>query len=256
LSRNEKEVNVKRLAIVVLLAISGGVLRADDVKRETPTISVSGTGKVSAIPDVAVIQVGVATQASTAQAALSANNEAMNRLHEILKERGVASKDVQTTQIQVTPQYSQPAPRQGNTPQQEFIPRLVGYRVDNTVQVRARHIDKLGPLLDALVGAGANQIHGISFHVDAPEKLLDEARRRAMADAKRKAETLAGEAGVVVGLPITITESWGGMPAPQMPMFAGRGMAAMAAPAPMPVAAGEQELSVSVQVVYELKHAK
>jgi uncharacterized protein YggE len=221
---------------------------------ERPAISVSGTGTVAAVPDIAEVRVGVRSQAGTAQQALEANNRAMNALHEVLKERGVAAKDIQTTQVQVSPQYSQPQPN--SRPQGEFVPRVVGYLVDNTVQVTARQVSKLGALLDALVQAGANQVHGISFRVDRPETLLDEARRRAMADAKRKGEILAGEAGVVLGPPLKIEMDEGPRPPTPYPVgYAGRAMM-MAAPAPMPVAAGEQELAVTVRVVYELKLAK
>jgi hypothetical protein len=209
---------------------------------------VTGTGKISAAPDIAEISMGVLTHGNTAREALAANNEAMASLIETLKQRGVAAKDVQTTQIQVNPQYSQPQPNQ-NPQGGEFIPRVVGYRVANMVHVTARDISKVGQVLDAVVQAGANQMHGISFKVDKPEKLLDEARKQAMADAKHKADLLAGEAGMVVGHPKSISEG-GGAPPPQPVMFAARAMAA-AAPS-VPVSAGEQELAISVHVVYEI----
>ncbi len=234
-----------------VLLLGGLPAMSDEDKGERPTISVAGTGKVAAAPDVAEIRVGVVTQASTAQEALSSNNEAMTRLHAILKERGVAAKDVQTTQIQVSPVYSQPDPRRQNGPQAEFVPKISGYRVEDTVEVTSRRIGKLGELLDALVQAGANQVHGISFRVNEPEKLLDEARRRAVADARRKAEILAGEAGVVLGAAVKIRDQ-GHEPGPPRPMM-GRAMMAAAA---MPVAAGEQELVVSVAIDYELKQAR
>lgn len=245
-----------RLTILACLAPLGALavsspVRGDD-RVEKPTISVSGTGRVSVAPDLAEIQVGVRTQAETARKALAANNEMMNGLLTILKERGVAAKDIQTSQLQVSPQYSQPAPGR-NPPQAEFIPRVIGYRVDNTVEITARQIDKLGALLDALVEAGANQINSISFRVDHPEKLMEDVRKRAMADAKRKAELLAGEAGVVVGFPLKIVDEAG--PSPPAPRMMGRAMM-MAAAAPMPIAGGEQELTVTVHVVYELKHAR
>jgi uncharacterized protein YggE len=224
---------------------------SDESKGDRPMISVTGVGKVSSVPDVADVRVGVMTQAASAQEALSGNNEAMTRLHSILKERGVASKDIETVQIQVSPVYSQPEPRPRNEAQHEFVPKIAGYRVENTVEVTARRIDKLGELLDALVQAGANQIHGISFRVGDPEKLLDEARRRAVADARRKADLLAGEAKVVVGNPLKIRDETRDY-SPPRPMM---GRVAMAA-APMPVAPGEQELSVSVSIDYELKLPK
>lgn len=228
---------------------------------EANTISVSGTGRVSAAPDVAEINLGVVNQGKTAREALSANNEAMAALHATLKERGVAAKDIQTTQINIQPQYSQPRPPgapsvPSNLPRpveanEPFVPKIIGYQVSNTVQVTARDLAKLGTLLDAVVQAGANQMHGISFRIDKPESILEQARKTAMADARRKAELLAGEAGVVLGPPIRIQESEGRTPSPQ-PRARTMAFAASA----VPVAAGEQELSVTVDVVYRLRLPK
>jgi|SRR5579864_258612 len=241
-------------ACVAALCLAGSEARADKDKEKTPTISVTGVGKISAAPDIAVISMGVLSHGATAREALAANSEAMAALLDTLKQHGIAGKDVQTTQIQVSPQYSQPQPgRGGRQGGGEFIPRIVGYDVTNMVQLTARDISKLGTVLDAVVQAGANQMHGISFRIDHPEKLLDEARKRAMADAKHKAELMAGEAGVVVGLPKRIQET--GPTEPPRPYQLGA-RAAMAAPAPVPVAGGEEELSVTVHVVYELKPPK
>jgi uncharacterized protein YggE len=242
------------LASCVAMLLPTPATRGDEEMKEPPALSVSGVGKLSAAPDVAEIGVGVTTQGATAQETLRANTESMTALIAELKGRGVAAKDVQTTNISVSPRYSQPAPRPVNAPQAEFVPRIVGYDVTNMVQITARDLAKLGPVLDAVVQAGANQVHGIRFRIDEPEKLLDQARKEAMADARRKAEILAGEAGVVLGPPIRIQEGGGFSPPPPMPMMA-LGRMSMAA-APVPVAAGEQELSVTVQVVYSIKPAR
>lgn len=238
-------------AVALAIGVVGTKARADDEDDETPTISVNGTGKVSAVPDVAEINVGVQTQANTAREALSANNRAMAALVDALKQQGIDAKDVQTSQIQVNPQYTQPQPRPGVgiQPQQDFVPRIAAYQVINSVQLTAREIAKLGEVLDAVVQAGGNQINGISFRVDQPEKLMDQARRSAMADAKHKANLLAEEAGVTVGPPRSIQESGGPAPPPRPMMYAAR--AAMAES--VPVSAGEQELVVTVHVVYELR---
>ena len=215
------------------------------------TLSVSGQGRIGAAPDVADINVGVVAEASTARDALSANNTAMAGLTEQLKARGVAARDIQTTNISLNPKYSQPPqPRQGQIQPQDvsYTPQIVGYSVTNSVRVTVRDLQKLGNLLDAVVTAGANQMNGISFRVEESEKLLDEARKRAVADAKRKAEQLCGELGMVLGAPIQVSESGGFMPSPQ-PMMA-RGM--MMAADSVSVSAGEQELSVSVQIVFEI----
>jgi uncharacterized protein YggE len=174
----------------------------------------------------------------------------MTSVHSVLKERGVATKDIQTTSISIQPRYSQPPqPRPGQAVQ-EFVPRIVGYDVVNAVQITARDINNLGAILDAVVQTGANRIDGIGFRISEPAKLQSVARKNAMADAKAKAELLAGEARVVVGAPVSITETVGF--APPQPMYRGRAMAMEAMAAPVPVAGGEQELSVNVSVVYEL----
>ena len=240
--------------ISVALMVLTPMAQADD-KPEIRTISVSGRGKVSAPPNVADIQIGVVTQGETAKAALSANNERMAALQAILKERGIAAKDIQTTNFSVNPRYSQPPPHNPNQPAREFTPRIIGYDVANTVSITSRDIPKLGDVLDAVVTAGANQMHGISFRIDEPDALLDVARKKAMADAKKKADLMAGEAGVVVGPPIMITDESAPRPQP-MPMMMARGMARGAAADSVPIAAGEQELSVTVHVVYELKLPK
>lgn len=222
-------------------------------KRPQRTISVTGTGQVSATPDIAEITIGVVTQAASARDALAANSEAMTAVQALLKERGVAEKDIQTLNISVQPRYSQPPQPRPNQPDPgEYVPRIVGYEVNNAVRIVSRDLRKLGAILDAVVQSGANRIDGISFQIDQPEKLLDLARKQAMNDARRKAEMLAGEAGVVVGLPISIQEM-GGRPTP-MPMM--RGGMRMEKAAAVPVAAGEQELNVTVSVVFELLPAK
>lgn len=237
-------------ALLMMTLPFASVRAGDEGNDKAPkrTISVSGTGTVSAAPDVAEINIGVVTQAKTAGEALAANTENMTKIQSVLKEQGVEPKDIQTTDVGIHPQYSQPNPPRAGQAIEEFVPRIVAYRVTNTVQITSRKLENLGAILDAVVQAGANQIHGISFRVDKPEELMDKARTKAMADARRKADLLASPEKVKVGAPVTITESSGYMPPPR-PMMA-RSM--MAASAPVPVSAGEQDLSVTVSVVYEM----
>jgi uncharacterized protein YggE len=221
----------------------------EEREEKTATISVSGTGKVSALPDIAEISIGVVSRAKSAKDATAANAEAMTTVNGLLKERGVAAKDIETAQFQIAPRYAEP---RRNT---EDLPAVVGFQVNNTVNITVRQVDKLGTLLDVLIGGGANQIHSLSFRVDQPDKLLDEARRRAVANARHTAELLAGEAGVVLGAPLKIVDTGQNNPIPPRRFFT-LGAAAPAMAAPTPIAAGEQELSASVQVVYLLKQAK
>jgi uncharacterized protein len=224
----------------------------DRDSRTIPHLSVIGHGKVAAIPDVADINIGVVTQGPTAKEALRHNSDAMAGLQKVLKEKGIDTKDIETTQIQVSPVYSQPDSKR--QPGEEYVPRVVGYRVVNSVDVTVHEVGKLGDMLDVVVSAGANQINGISFRVEKAQQLLDEARRRAMADAKRKAELLAVEAGVILGPARQIVEA-GSSPMGAMHVGAATSQAMVARSAPT-VAAGEQELSVSIQVSYAIMPPK
>jgi hypothetical protein len=233
------------LAIVAVLA-AGGVVRGDD----SPTISVCGKGKIAAVPDVAEVQLGVFTQSRTAKEALEDNSKATEALRAKLKDGGVVAKDIQTTRVRVQPLYAPPESRPEPSSKGPASPKVIGYCVENKAQVTMRRLDKLGDQLDALVKAEANHVYGITFRVDEPEKLLDEARRRAMADARNKARLLASEAGVLLGDPIKIVDEDESMPKVQpMPFL-------RSTPPALPVAPGEQELSVTVHVVYALKRAK
>jgi uncharacterized protein len=244
-----------RLALVICLMSGCFTATADDEKPVLRTITVNGLGKIPMPPNVADVNVGVSSHAGTAQAAFLANNECMAALMNVLRERGIASKDIQTSMISIQPQYAQQYEQQPIRPPGPQSPlKIVGYQVQNTVRITAHDLKKLGPLLDAIVGAGANQVSGISFRIDNPETLLNEVRKEAIVDAARTAKLLADAAGMVLGAPVSIRDETG---TPSSPVPLPVGPYAMAAPSTnMPISPGEQELRVTVQVVYELKAAK
>jgi uncharacterized protein YggE len=209
------------------------------------TIRVTGEGKATAPPDMATIQTGVMTQAPTARAALESNNKAMEQILSTLKEHAVAGKDVQTSQFNVQPVYKR-------DDRNRALPEVVAYQVTNQVRVRVRQLSKLGAVLDSLVGAGSNQVSGISFGIADPKSLLDGARKEAVADAQRRAQLYAQAAGVRVGKVHTISEQPIAVPQPH---FFGRAEAADMAAA-VPVATGEEEFRVTVNMVFTLEDAK
>lgn len=213
-----------------------------DVQR---TITVSGTGKATAPPDMATIRSGVTTTAKTAKEALAANNVAMEAVIKVLTSRNINAKDIQTSGFGVYPEYNRPAPGQrGGSRTNEII----GYRVTNTVSVKVRNLPRLGEILDALVQAGSNQINGITFSIANPKAITDDARRNAIDDARGRAELYAMATGVKVGKVLSISEQ---SIRPPQPMFGARmAMAEMASS--VPVATGEQEVSASINVMYEL----
>jgi len=202
-----------------------------------PAVSVTGEATVSVAPDQAQIDGGVTSDARTAREASEANNAAMNKVMQALKGAGIEERDTQTSRLSLQPQY---APnRTGTSP-------ITGYRASNRVTIRLRDVTKVANVIDVLAGAGANDIGGINFTVSQPSKHLDEAREKAVADARRKAEIYAKAAGVMLGEPLSISEE--GAPAP---LFRGKMAAPMAAGAP--VAQGEETLSVTVNVSWAIK---
>ena len=202
-----------------------------------PAISVTGEANVSVAPDQAQIDGGVTSDAKTAREASDANNAAMGKVLLALKGAGIEEKDYQTSRLSLQPQYAQN--RAAPSP-------FVGYRASNRVTVRIRDVAKVANVIDVLVGAGATDIGGINFTVSQASKHLDEAREKAIADARRKAEIYAKAAGVTLGEPISISEE--GAP---VPLYRGKMAAPMAAGAP--VAQGEERLSVTVNVSWAIK---
>lgn len=228
------------LSLVAVLLQPTALVATEDRLEPIPAITVTGRGEVQAKPDLAQVSVGVVSEAKTAAEALSQNNAAMRRLLETLQTRGVESRDVQTTSFNVSPRYQ-------HDEQGRELPRIVGYQVNNQVQVRVRQLDGLGPVLDELVRDGANQVHGIAFSIAEPAALLDETRTKAMEDARRKAELLARAAGVRLGRPLAIVEAGAALPQP-MPM-----QRMMAAESAVPIASGELGLESQVTVSYALE---
>jgi uncharacterized protein YggE len=228
--------SILALAFLVLVP---AIASAEEAKLAR-SISVAGHGEVQAVPDLATISMGVMTSSTTAKEALAANSKAMNELMEVLKRAGIEAKDIATSNFNVGPRYDY---GQGSQP-----PKLVGYEVSNIVTVIVRKIDGMGDVLDAGVSAGSNQIHGISFSVSKPDALLDEARKEAVADARRKAEIYAAAGGFALGQIVSLSE--GGGYQPPMPMA--KTLAAEAAGAP-PIAQGEQTLAIDVNVTWEIK---
>ncbi|HNP87940.1 MAG TPA: SIMPL domain-containing protein [Kouleothrix sp.] len=200
-------------------------------------VSVLGHGEVKARPDTATIQIGIDTEAANAKDALAQNNTQAQALQQKLAELKIDTKDIQTSNFSISPTY-------GNDGRQ-----VTGYRVSNIVTVTIRNLDSAGTLLDQVVQAGANNIYGISFSVADTQKLMEQARQAAMADAKVRATQLATAGGAAVGDVLIISENVSAPPVP-MPML--DRAAAQGAPS-VPVQAGEQSISIDVQATFALR---
>lgn len=203
-------------------------------------LDVSATGSITRVPDLAVIEAGVVTQAANAAQAMQQNNAQMAKVLAALRKSGVAERDIQTATISLSPQYRYAE----NQP-----PVITGYQASNQVSIRFRDIAKSGAILDTLVGQGANNISGPNLTVDKPEGALDEARTDAIKKARARAELYAQAAGLKVDRILAIAEN-GALPAPPVPMVA---MRANMAADKLEVVAGERELNVTVSVRFLLK---
>lgn len=205
-------------------------------------LDINATGEVTRVPDVAVISAGVASRAPTATAALQQTANRMERVLAALKRAGIADRDIQTSNVNLNAEYRYPANQS---------PQLVGYTASNTVTIRFRDIGNSGKILDALVSEGANQINGPSLVVDKPEAALDEARAKAIAVGRARADLYARSLGMRVVRVVAVNESGGSYPVPPpMPMMVRMEAAAQA---DTKVDPGEQKLQVNLAMTFELQ---
>jgi uncharacterized protein len=227
------------LGVVITAALSLPALAADQRGHGyRGGIAVQGVGVVSARPDMAVIQAGVTSQATTAKAALAAHKQVMTVLLAALENFGINDSDIQSQQVNLHPVY----PRRT---QNEAAPAPTAFRASGNARVRLREVDRLGSLLDIMTAAGVNNLSGLRFAIAKPEPLQDQARVRAMREARRRAELYAAEAGVKLGAVMRIRE---GGDRPQAPEF----RALTASSSSSAIAPGETEIRATVSVVYAI----
>jgi uncharacterized protein YggE len=210
------------------------IASADDDGR----ITVTGEGRVDAAPDMATVSLGVVTEGTTAAEAMAANSIQLAAVLEQLKMGGIEDRDIQTSGLSLNPNWQQT--------EADPTPRIMGYQASNMLTVRVRKLDQLGAVLDKNISDGANSFNGLSFGLSDPEPAMNEARRRAVADAQGRARLLTQAAGLTLGPVVSISEGGGfGGPQPMYRMDA-------AAASPVPVAAGEVSTTASVTMVFEL----
>jgi uncharacterized protein len=205
-------------------------------------IWVSGTGEVTATPDIAILTLGVQAQEATVKAAQSEAAVAMNAVMNALKSNGIADKDIQTQWYSISAVTTWDDKTREQT--------TIGYSVSNTVTAKIRDISKAGTIIDAVADAGGNltRINGISFTVEDPTAYNSQARQKAMQDAAAKAQQLANLAGVTLGKVIYISE--GSSSTPQPIRYSD---VAVGASASTPISSGELDITIAVQVGYAIQ---
>jgi len=227
------------IGMFIGLPVSGSDLHAQE---RAPYMTVTGEGRVKAVPDIVEITLGVETTEPLASAALAGNAAAMNQIFDVLGVVGISEEDIQTGSVSLSPRYEE---RQRNEPRPLEI---IGYVARTDLRVRVRDVPLLGRVLDDLTLAGVNRINGIAFALGDPRPMMDLARRDAVADARAKAELYAGAAGVSLGAVLSIQEAnTAAGPRPMM-MAEARSMEF-----DMPIAPGELTVAANVTITYALE---
>lgn len=234
--------------LLIGIALSAGLLPSrGTAQQSTISQSIAGTrldivatGEVSRVPDVALVSAGVVSNSPTAAGALQDSARRMARVITSLKRAGVADGDIQTRNISLNPEYRYP---------QNETPQLTGYSAANSVTVRLRNLSTSAAIVDALVSQGANQINGPTLIIDRPEAALDEAREKAVAIGRARAELYARSLGMRVSRVISVNETEQGNVQPPVPLM----MEERAVGRSPKVEPGEQRLRVSVAMTFELQ---
>ena len=201
------------------------------------TITVTGTGSVTRVPDVARVSVGVSVTKNTVKAARDSAGKSMGAIIAAIKALGIDEKDIKTTSIDLSPQYA------NNT----STPKIVGYRMSEQLQVTVRDLDKAGDVVDTATSKGATEVNGLWYEVGEPASAMDEARAAAIAQARTSAQKMASAAGVSLGGVVSISESVASVPGPYYYGEMARDAAALT-----PVERGTQDVQATVTVIFEI----
>lgn len=225
------------VAVAALSVRPGPAAGAPATDPAAHTITVSASGKVTLVPDVARVHLGVTIAKPTVKAARDAGAKAMTGILSAVKALGVAEADIRTTNLSLYPQYGSGS-----------APKVVGYQISEQVEVTVRDLDKAGDVVDAATAKGATDVQGISFEVADPIRAQNDARAAAVVAARASAQAMATAGNVTLGTVVSITDA-----TPVGPIFygypsAGRSAADLATP----VQPGTQDLTATVTVVFEI----
>lgn len=231
-------------AVFAVFALSYAYVADGKMKRTqgASQIPVTGEGKVAAKPDIAILNATVVTEKVTVSEAQTKNTEVYNSIVKFLKDAGIDAKDVKTTHYSIYPQYFYSQTRK---------PEITGYQVRNTLEIKIRDLSKVDDVLGGVVAYGANEVGNVSFTIENPNALKEQARKLAIEMAKEKAKVLSKDLGVRFSKIVGFSESeGGGFPPPIFYAEAlGKGGSGGGGP---DLSQGEQEIKVFVTLTYEL----
>lgn len=210
--------------------------------QKVSTITISGTGDVYAKPDIGRVALSVVTEAKTVAQAMTENTSKMNNVIGFAKKQGVEEKDLKTTNFNISPRYEYNS--------KTGVRTLVGYKITQSLQVKIRDLSKIGAILGGATESGANDVGNLQFTIDNEDTLKSQAREEAIKEARGKAETLAKQLGIRLVRIINFSES-GNIPSPY---YKAMSLEAVGAAGDTPqIETGENKISVSVSITYEIK---
>jgi uncharacterized protein YggE len=222
------------LAAVLLLA-----QRPESTPLQPPVLVVTGTSEILAVPDEAIVRLGIVRQAAVAGTAQEQANTVAQEILSAVTKAGIPAKDIQTARLILSPVYNQRGPDQ----------RIVSYTATNNVSVRVDNLSMVGNVIDAGLKAGANQLEGVQFRLRNEQPSREQALREAVQEARGKARAMADALGVNLGEVLEASEGNVSV-APRMQAFAA--VAQAAAPAATPVSPGEIEVHANVTIRYRI----
>ena len=259
------------LGVAVILAVlaigwsalsSAGSYSASIQPSSYRSFGVSGQGKVTTIPDIAATSFGIVIDGGKdLGASQKLATDKANKVIAFIKKTGVEAKDIKTEQYSVNPRYQYyncPTPiynQSGATAKPCPPPDIVGYTISENISLKIRDFSKIGEILKGVIDNGANTVSGLSFTIDDPAKVESEAREKANAQDKEKAQAVASAGGFSLGRLLSIEEGGGVQNYDRMyssKMMSLSSAGAESAPAPT-IEAGSQDVQISVTLRYEIK---
>lgn len=235
------------IALAAALALTALPLPAqphETAEPVVPVLSVQGSGSSRVDPDEATVRLGVLAQAPTAQAVMQQVNQTANAILAAVRKLGVPEKDIQTSELNLSPVYAQLPQDQGGEP------RISGYQASNVVSIRLTKLDQVGPAVDAGLGAGANRLDGVAFGLQNDEAARADALAKAAAAARAKAATLAKALNLRLAEILEVVE--GGVTV-FTPMRSSRTMAMEAMSSDTPVSSGQVGVDASLTLRYRIE---
>lgn len=247
------------LALLMLIVALGAYAQftfkqAEYLNSRPTTISVTGEGEATAIPDIGKFSFSVMAEGADAVKAREESNTKTNAVIAFLKEKGVEDKDIKTESYNLNPKYKyeqKPCPYGSYCPGEQVED---GFEVTQTISVKVRNIDQAGELVAGVGDKGAMNLSGLEFTIDNTSALEDEARKEAIADAKAKAEVLAKELNVRLDRMVSYYEDENGGPMPYYSMEEDMMKTAMNESSVSPeLPVGENTTKSKVTITYQVR---